>query len=245
MKVKLFLIFSVFVFTSMDGQLLSRILAGKTGVESIKILEKDDKRIIYIPTMHIERPEYYSKIKKYVDSVRDEGYVIFYEGLAFDENTKKEDREILQFKLRKLLGYHIHKTSSEENKSSPKFYKNRKRINQTEADLGIKPDDVRADMTINKLIQEYEKKYGSLKLTACDLKTPLNSKYKCKDDKEFLAKGSAVFTVSHEFRDAYLMQLILNSNEKKILLLYGKAHWLLKIYPTLFDEGYKLVYGKV
>lgn len=244
---KSILLLSILAFTFSQAQFLTRLITGKTGVDDIRILEKGEKTVIYIPTIHVEKPQYYEAIKKYVDSVRGEGYVIFYEGIGIEKGTSDEDRTILNLKLRKLLGFNVSKPSDEKNKSTPKYYKRKKYINQSEADLGIRPEiDVRADLTTNEIVRMYEEKYGILKLTDCDYNTPLNEKYKCKDDKEFLNKGSAQYVVTNEFRDDFLIDLLLNSKENKILLLYGEAHWIHAIFPRLvYKNDFKLIQGKI
>src|SRR5690606_30651477 len=66
-----------------------------------------EKMIVYIGVIHINTPEYYQKIKKDIDSLRAVGYSIMYEGiLTTDSPQTKERQELLDRKLRKVLGVH-------------------------------------------------------------------------------------------------------------------------------------------
>ena len=43
--------------------------------------EKDDTKVFFVPMVHVNTPEFYEKRKTTIDSLRNEGYTIFYEGV--------------------------------------------------------------------------------------------------------------------------------------------------------------------
>ena len=87
------------------------------------------------------------------------------------------------------------------------------------------------------MIAKIETERGKIELEPCDFETPLNAPYKCTQRKDL------GFTFIRTLRDDYLKQLLLNSPDKKIVVLYGQAHtWA--VYPALEREGFCLVQGK-
>ena len=135
------------------------------------------------------------------------------------------------------MGVYIFQDYTEkENKSIPKYLK--KYIGQSNKNTGIDTlRDVCADMTYKDMIAKIETERGKIELEPCDFETPLNAPYKCTQRKDL------GFTFIRTLRDDYLKQLLLNSSDKKIVVLYGQAHtWA--VYPALEREGFCLVQGK-
>lgn len=216
----------------------------KSAVDQVKIMKKNDREVIYIPMVHVGKPEYYKEVKSYVDSLRTKGYKVYYEGLSYSENSTDNEKKLLKLKMRKLLRINISGGYDNlENETLPKWFKNGKYVAQTLENIGINPKiDFNADMTYNDLIDSIEINYGKVELSDCDFNTPLYDKYKCKKD----FKGSAVYSVTQKFRNELLKDILLNSNDKKIVLLYGKRHWIHGIYPDLVvQNNFKLIKGKI
>lgn len=236
---KIFLLFFAFILTSCTCTMYRVFNNQKSIFKYKKVLVKDNREIIYLANAHLGSEKYFEEIKDYINQKRKEGYVIYYEGITREDIENENLQDTLNLKFRKLLGYSLKGSyADEDNKSLPKCFK--KYVGQTMTNTGINnATDINVDLSLNKLLDLYEAKYGKINLDECDFNTPLNEKYKC-------GHLNAEYTISHKFRDEYLIEKLLNSKDDKIVLLYGRAHWLQAIYPTLVHKnGYKLVEGKI
>ena len=198
---------------------------------------KGDKEIIFIPMIHVAKPGYYEKVKDFLSQKRNEGYVVYYEGLVTGAATP-EERDTLTLKMRKIIGYHLCGAyTKKENKSTPQYLK--KYVGQNMTNTGIDTlRDVRADMTVKELIAKIEaKREKKLELEPCDFETSLNAPYKCNNYKEYY------YWFARRYRDDYLSNLLLNTLDKKIVVIYGGDHkW--GVYPSLMDGDFHLTEGK-
>ena len=225
--------------------LLSAVSCSRVGValynkkDSLKkktVWVKGDKEIVFIPMIHVAKAGYYEQVKDFLSQKRNEGYVVYYEGLKNGGETPQQ-RDTLTLKERKILGFYLSKTyTDKENESLPNYLK--KYVGQNSENTGIDTlRDVRADLTSKEIIAKIERIVGKIELEPCDFETPLNAPYKCTQRKDL------GFTFIRTLRDDYLKQLLLNSPDKKIVVLYGQAHtWA--VYPALEREGFCLVQGK-
>ena len=200
---------------------------------------KGDKEIVFIPMIHVAKAGYYEKVKDFLSQKRNEGYVVYYEGLVTGAATP-EERDTLALKMRKIIGYHLcGGYTNKENKSTPQYLK--KYVGQNMTNTGIDTlRDVRADMTVKELIAKIEaKREKKLELEPCDFETPLNAPYKCTNYKK-----RYYYSFTRTYRDKYLSNLLLNTSNKKIVVVYGGAHILWAMYPILDNKGFRLVGGK-
>ena len=226
--------------------LLSAVSCSRVGValynkkDSLKkktVWVKGDKEIVFIPMIHVAKAGYYEQVKDFLSQKRNEGYVVYYEGLKNGGETPQQ-RDTLTLKERKILGFYLSKTyTDKENESLPNYLK--KYVGQNDENIGIDTlRDVRADLTSKEIIAKIERIVGKIELEPCDFETPLNAPYKCTNYKKRLR-----YPYVRGYRDEYLKRLLLNSSDKKIVVLYGQAHtW--SIYPALEREGFCLVQGK-
>ncbi|MCK0131918.1 hypothetical protein MWU59_10445 [Flavobacteriaceae bacterium F08102] len=220
-----------------------RIIVGSYSQEAIdpylKVFEKGDKTIIYIPSMHIGAPEFYASIKKNIDSLRSAGFTIGYEGVASPTGDTPEQIDTLKRKFRKIIRFHLTNSYKDTaNHSISKQIKKRKGIAQSRKNTGLNYDqDINMDLSANEMIKRYEEENGKIHLTDCDFSTPLNARYKCAKDKSI-----SKFKFIRNLRDDHLCNLLINSTEKKIAVLFGAGHWH-SVYPNLTKAGYKLVKG--
>ena len=198
---------------------------------------KGDKEIVFIPMIHVAKAGYYEKVKDFLSQKRNEGYVVYYEGLVTGAATP-EERDTLTLKMRKIIGYHLCGAyTKKENKSTPQYLK--KYLGQNMTNTGIDTlRDVRADMTVKELIAKIEaKREKKLELEPCDFETPLNAPYKCNNYKEYY------YWFARRYRDDYLSNLLINTLDKKIVVIYGGDHkW--GVYPSLMDGDFHLTEGK-
>lgn len=186
---------------------------------------------------HIAKPEFYESVKQIVDSLRKDGYAIFYEGVSIDTNKySKATLDTILRKQRRLLGFHLTPYNDSTNKSLPKALKNKKYIAQTLSNTGIHIEkDIKADLPMDSLINLWEKENKKqVPLTTYDFETPLNAPYKPK------YKLSS-WDIEYKYRNSHLEKTILESKYKKIAVVYGKAHYKwIKVYLTNL-KGYEKV----
>lgn len=215
------------------------VISKKSIQKDIKVLKNKNSNstIVFLPMIHIGKKDYYTSIEKVIDSLRKEEYSIYYESIAMSKDIDTLIQKKYYKKFRKFIGFHI--TLDKDNKSLPSYTNKKNYIYQDYSLMGLKRYDKVLDVPINELIDIYEKKYGLIKLTECDIETPLNKQYKCKT--EYKNKS---FTITNVLRDSYITDSVLNLKTKKNVLIYGKQHWYF-IYPELIKNGYELVKGKI
>ncbi|WLD23161.1 hypothetical protein NU10_10640 [Flavobacterium dauae] len=180
--------------------------------------EKDDQKLFFVPMIHVNKPEFYEKRKSTIDSLRNEGYIFFYEGIQL-ELESKEETELYAKKFRKithetLLNYY------DETNEEDRSYKIEGYVFQNDVDYGLDLDkDINCDLSTKDLVQLYEEKFGKVILTDCDWGTPIGKKYKCskKDKKGYDYMISTL-------RNEHLFNEIKNSKAKKIAVVYGMVH---------------------
>ena len=85
---------------------------------------KGDKEIVFIPMIHVAKVGYYEKVKDFLSQKRNEGYVVYYEGVEIGASTP-EEKDTLTLKMRKIIGSHLcGGYTNKENKSTPQYLKN-------------------------------------------------------------------------------------------------------------------------
>jgi hypothetical protein len=188
-------------------------------IYKVQKFSNGDKTVAFIGVMHINKPEYYQKIKKDIDSLRAAGYSIMYEGVKPDSTLGKEKIEYFHKKLRKITGFYLTSYLDTLNQDMGKF-RVKGFVDQTQELTGInKLTDIRADLALDSLISVYERKRGPITLSSCDIDTKLGDKYKCgKKNKE-----NFTYLVLN-LRNEHLANVVLKHPNKKIAILYGDKH---------------------
>lgn len=188
----------------------------------LKRISNDTKNIIFLPIHHIGKKEYYNNLSKKVDSLTLLGYVTFYEEVTTKLKEKTEYIPLAK-KFRKIQGDFnagngyldsLNNNSEYELINQPKFH-----------EMGIDTlTAVNADLTLERIISEFELNNGEIKLNECDEKTDLGSNYNC----ESLNKK-----LRQDFRENYILgmrninlaNLINESESNKIFVIYGASHY--------------------
>jgi len=180
--------------------------------------EKDNLKLFGIRMIHVNKPEFYLTTKKTLDSLRNEGYIVFYEGVTI-ELEDKEEADLYLKKFRRITHQTLMNYYDDENETK-KSHKIEDYVYQNDADYGLNIEvDQLVDLSVKELILAYEKKFGEIILTDCDLNTPMGKKYKCsKKDK----KGTDYLIST--LRNNHIFEEISKSKASKIVLVYGKAH---------------------
>jgi hypothetical protein len=178
-----------------------------------------DKQLIFMPMIHLNKPEFYSEVKHHVDSLRNDGYVFVYESVKPSKDLDSIQEDIIRRKFRRLMGFDLTSYTDKENENM-KRYRVKGAVSQTMSNTGLsKETDILGDIGVDSLVKIYEKEKGEIVLQEYDLKTPLNKKYKGnklpKEDKDYL-----VLTV----RNKVLSDKIAALPNKKIVVLYGALH---------------------
>ncbi|AGC78094.1 hypothetical protein LX97_03178 [Nonlabens dokdonensis] len=195
----------------------------------IKIISNKKKNLAFIGMHHIGRPEFYNDVAKKTDSLQQLGYVVFYEATKKDLLNDSLSNDIYERKARKITGISNFKYYDTVNNiigGRLKYKGDYKLINQPsylEMKVNMKTAK-NADVIFNSLIDNFEQKYGVVELSDCDKNTTVDSKeYNCdKIDKELADRFSEEFIV--DFRNKNLAKEISDSEEKNILVIYGKNH---------------------
>lgn len=228
------LILVTITLTSCKG-LIYKILAPKHPELKVLYNKKKDKTIAFIPMVHIAKPDFYQETKKIVDSLRKDNYIVFYESIDIpDINEANPEEDTLLRKFRRLIGFQIGDYTDEKNKSLPTFMKNDKYVMQTGKNTGVKKSDINLDLSAKQIIEAHEEKYPTITLNQCDWDTGFNEEYDCHEEE--LNDFYTINTV----REKHIFDKTIQSSQKKILMIYGKQHYLF-LYPDFLDKGYKLI----
>ncbi|WP_417357494.1 hypothetical protein [Flavobacterium sp.] len=231
MKKLSLLLFTTLLLSSCASKIVD-IALKKTGVldskVTLKTLTYKDKVIVFAEMMHLGKVEFYKDVKSKIDSLENEGYFVFYEGLYLKKSDRviKENDTINYLKFRKILNLD---PLLEYSKVKPlsEYVSKYDLIDQPDyTDLGLTPENSQpVDLPITVLINEFEKEKGPVILNDCDYKTPLGSEnYTCEtvnsEDKKFFLKE-----IVENKRNINLVDKIKTTTKKKILILYGKKHY--------------------
>jgi hypothetical protein len=184
----------------------------KAKIHSYKI---DDKELKFVPMHHLGKKEFYDNVKNIVTDSKNNGFIVYYELISTDFTTDSLLKDTIRRKVRKLKGFSgTYKENAEGN-----FFK--KYIQQPSyTDLGTDNKDLRADVNYLQLINHWEKVNGQIILDSLDLHTPFTEKF----NKNVFYSKSQYNKIFIEYRNDYLINLIKNSSDKKILILYGAGH---------------------
>lgn len=203
---------------------------------SLTKLSNGTKEVVFMPMIHIGTELFYEDVRKKVDSLENLGFFTYYEKVNANINDS-----ILLRKAKKFQGFPFSKTEKGYMNTIDSIYPNlklkKKLIGQPKySDLGI--DTLRSrnvDVTLDKMIKEYEKRFGEIKLNDCDFKTSIYEKSIC-DEKPIDKKNKAEIIVG--YRNENVINELLIDKNKKIIIIYGKEHFI-GIKEELLKKGYK------
>ena len=173
------------------------------------------KEIKYIPMHHLGKKEFYDDVTSYVKRLKSEGYVVYYELISTHFTNDSLLKDTIRRKVRKIKGF----SGSYKDNADSTFFK--KYVQQPDyPDLGIDSVDVRADITYLEFINEWEKQNGKIELDSLDFNTPFDKPF----EKRVIYTPKQYKNIVIEYRNSHLIDLIKNSDDQKILVLYGKGH---------------------
>jgi hypothetical protein len=175
-----------------------------------------DKEIKFIPMHHLGKKAFYDDVREKVLKYKSEGYIILYELVLPGTISDSSKLDLYKRKMRRLKGFD---GTYKENFEKMGLFK--KCIQQPSYEqMGSDDKDIRADVTSIQFIDEWEKINGAIKLDSADWNTPFNATYKVKQ--EYTRRQREIIFL--DYRNSYLVTTIKATPNKKILILYGKAH---------------------
>lgn len=227
------------IFTSCQSYFFNKGLEQMGAFNStIKLteLDKNAKKIVFIPMKHFATEAFYEDTKVKIDSLRKLGCYFFYESL----NVSVDDKTTMR-KFRKLTGLPIAKPGYGYMYLIDSLYDfkiKKKIIDQPRyAQLGIDSTcSKRVDLNLIDIINMYESSYGEIILEDCDFKTSIYKKSTCKDKK---IEQSILDHLILNSRNAILIKELLNHESDRIAIIYGEEHFI-EIKQVLLDNGFKI-----
>ncbi len=86
--------------------------------------------------------------------------------------------------------------------------------------MGVDDNDVWADINYLQMINQFEQQYGEIILDSLDMHTPFEAKFA--KSEAFTKKQYNSIVI--DYRNDHIIELIRESKNNKILLLYGEGH---------------------
>jgi len=199
---------------------------------AIGYYEKEGRQVSTIPMIHVNKPEFYEMTKRKIDSLRSDGFVVFYEGINSDI-TDSLQLDVLMRKFRQVTGFALMDYMDSENETFKSLQK-AKYVSQAEVDYGVNyKTDHHADLYLEQMIEVFEKRFGEIALTDCDTTTPLGKKYKCSKVDE-----SKEYYILNGIRDRHVLDEIEKSSAKKIVVVFGRIH-IMDLHSKIQKLGWK------
>lgn len=230
MKKLIILTLSLILFASCASKIVETALkkAGATDKKTVlKKIDYPNKDIVFLEMIHLGQKEFYDDVKDKVDSLTNENYHVFYEGLYLRKSDRiiAENDSVSYLKFRKLLGVD---PLTEYTKIKPfsSFVEDYNLVDQPDyVDLGLTEiNSEPIDISAVEQIKLYESLREEIKLDDCDFKNKLGeSGYDCdklsKSERNFFIEEIAL-----NKRNEHIFNSIKTSNKDKILIIYGKKH---------------------
>lgn len=235
------LFFCIGMLSSCRPLMYKLTVKGKTAVDKATLMvhQAEKREIILIPMMHTASPAYYEEVKNYLDTLRNKGYIVYYEGIGAIDPEMLADSlcqkyDTIERKFRKVTGMYLTDYDRSDNRSLP-FKTRNKQVSETPELKGITGKDIRADLSVAELVRRYEAEKGEIVLTDYDFQTGLLDKYKLsRAERE---KYSSFFMLQ-ELRNDYVGELLRMNRHTKVAIVYGAGHyWFL--HAKIRDMGFE------
>lgn len=178
----------------------------------VQTINYKNKTLQFVPISHAAKKIFYDNLAKIIKEHKNKGYVVFYEEMKSLKNTTGTDT--LRLKFRKIVAIEpTRRIFSLVSLVYPDV------IAQPDYNLlGITDKDINADITVAQYIAQYEKLYGPIVLEQCDFEAKIGTATRCKP----LTNNLDAITLN--FRNENVVNIIKNSRDKKILVIYGAQH---------------------
>lgn len=205
-------------------------------------LKNNIKVLKLIPIRHLGTPKFYDNLNNLITEHQNMGYTVYYELLKTknaDDITIRKFRKITSLKLnvddtnlinyKDLLYEKIRKI--DENFEFKKEVTPQPSYEYLIADMD---NAINVDISSEQFVSVYERMYGEVKLDSCDYVNDWN-KSSC-----FKSRKKNIDKIIIDYRNNHVIEYIINSNNNKILVLYGENH-ITGIKKGLVKKGYKVL----
>ncbi len=214
MKKIFYLLASVMLFNSCKViQTLNELKKEEATIHSYTVKNKEIK---FLPMHHLGKPIFYDDVKNKVIEYKSKGYKVYYEKVEPDLELDSTKNDVLKRKFRKITGINDSYKATADRAGVLKGY-----VGQPSYEaMGTDSSDIRADVTIKQLIIEFEKQNGIIVLDSMDLNTKFNTSY----SRKRIYTKKQIEKVTLDFRNQFLVDVIKEKADSKILILYGALH---------------------
>lgn len=198
------------------------------------------KQVVFIPMVHIGKPAFYENVRKSVTSLKQQGYILFYEIVSREVPDSAltptmvanyidypafpiipQDslaKLIYLLKFRKIAGGYLPGLSTYDAIVDQQPILSSLTAQPRETLLGGSETDKNADVSFFQLVRQYENEKGEIVLNEEDFATPLNKSVPA------IAGFSDINHLIIDFRDDHLARSIHASDSSKIVVMFGLAH---------------------
>lgn len=166
----------------------------------------------FIPMIHVAKPEFYQNVKQAVTDAKNDGYVLYYEWVEF-ENTSMDDK----LKIREMVGL-LPTPEGYANVLKPLIEEGYEAQTKEMFLNLVNSEDYNVDITGTELVSKYEDMFGTIEITEENRTTPLTDAYKATQDFDDVEK------VILDYRNVNIANTIAKGDHKKIIILYGAKH---------------------
>lgn len=171
-----------------------------------------NKQYIFIPMIHVAKPEYYESVKQSITKAKNNGYVLYYEWIDFDVAPEE-----IKYKIREMVGL-LPSTEGYKNALKPLVEKGYV-IQTNDKFLSIVNNkDFKVDITAEEVVQKFEDTYGVIEITDENRATPWDEKYKATKSMKDVKK------IILEYRNKVVAEKIAESDDSQIVIIYGGEH---------------------
>jgi hypothetical protein len=216
MDVKKILLSTIFLSLLISCKTVGTLIEIQKKKATVNSYSLGDKEIKFIPMHHLGKEDFYVDVMQKVLKLKSEGYIVFYEFVKPNANADSATNDLNRRKMRRIRGF---EGTYKEVFSKIGLFN--KCIQQPSYEiLGTDDNDVRADVTWEQFITEWEKVNGAVLLDSVDINTPFNGTYKMRKNYTRAQSDKVIL----DYRNKYLANMIKEKTNKKILVIYGKGH---------------------
>jgi hypothetical protein len=216
MDLKKILFYTLFLSLLISCKTVDVLIEIKKKKATINNFSMGDKEIKFIPMHHLGSEDFYFDVREKILKLKSEGYTVFYELVKPSTNIDSVTNDLNRRKMRRIKGFD---GNYKELFSKMGLFKN-SILQPSYEILGTDENDVRADVTWEQFINEWEKVNGLVILDSIDVNTPFNGTYKMTRNYTRAQKDKIIL----DYRNSYLANMIKETTNKKILVIYGKGH---------------------
>lgn len=208
--------------------------------KTVELIDSTGTRsVILIPFVHVGSKEDYEKITYFIDGLKSNGYVTFYESTYIPESLDSASFDLLYRKYRRILGSFKEYTKW-TNRHDDWIIQS---VSMAKEFMHLSTErDICADVSLAEFVEHFEEKYGrEVPLDEYDLTCPLTDLSFCR--KPLPKSKWPLISTMGRFRDDRLLESVMNSEYDKIAVLYGGMHTI-ELEIKLLSRGYHFKYPK-